>query len=207
MTHRTLTTTARSRGSHRTSPRFSLRRARWLAGNAAVLLWSFLAMPLTGSAQPVDYQVAWIVIGDAAAADEQGQVRAGTQLFRASDLLKLSLNDVKVARVSVEPVVTQLTVGAQICISSLAIRAFAPDQQPIAGAPLSISVRQDQRDRLRKTRSKGDICLRPEQAGEYPVRLTSLLPAPDGSVRGAQIFLRAADEPGRRAGGEGTGRD
>jgi hypothetical protein len=206
MAHRTLTT-ARSRSSRRNTPPLSLRRARRLAGNAAALLWSFLAVPLSAAAQPVDYQVAWVVIGDAAAADDQGQVRAGTQLFRASDLLKLSLNDVKVARVSVEPVVTQLTVGAQVCISSLAIRAYAPDQQPISGAPLSISVRQDQRDRLRKTRSKGDICLRPEQAGEYPVRLTSLVPAPDGSVRGAQIFLRAAAEPAHHSGGEGTHRD
>ena len=34
--------------------------------------------------------------------------------------------------------------------------------------------------------------MRPASPGEYPVRFTSKLPAPDDTLRGAQIFLRAS---------------
>jgi hypothetical protein len=42
-------------------------------------------------------------------------------------------------------------------------------------------------------RGRKDICVRPAMAGEYPIRFTSVLPAKDGTMRGAQIFVRAAD--------------
>jgi hypothetical protein len=73
------------------------------------------------------------------------------------------------------------------------IRALGPERQLVDGAPLSISIRQDHKQRLGMNRSKRDICVRPNQAGEYPVRLTSMLPAKDGTIRGAQIFIRVSD--------------
>jgi hypothetical protein len=35
--------------------------------------------------------------------------------------------------------------------------------------------------------------MKPVEAGEYTVRLTSMLPAQDGTMRGAQIFIRVSD--------------
>jgi hypothetical protein len=57
-------------------------------------------------------------------------------------------------------------------------------------APLSVSVRQDHRNVLALKSRKQDICVQPTAAGEYPVRFTSLIPAPDGKTEVAQIFLR-----------------
>jgi hypothetical protein len=34
--------------------------------------------------------------------------------------------------------------------------------------------------------------MRPSRKGEYPIRFTSKLPAPDDTLRGAQVFLRAS---------------
>lgn len=149
--------------------------------------------PRPASAQVGDFQIVWVLVGEAASSDRDGSSRAGRQLFVASDLMSKTLRNVKVAKVEVEPVVIEIRVGEQLCLSSLHIRAFTPDQQPIAGAPLSIAVRQDHKERLHLLRSKKDICVRPSDAGEYPVRLTSLLPAQDGTMRGAQVFLRATD--------------
>jgi hypothetical protein len=73
------------------------------------------------------------------------------------------------------------------------IRTLGPDNELVGGAPLSISVRQDHKPRLGLRRSKRDICLQPTEAGEYPVRLTSMLPARDGTTRGAQVYLRVSD--------------
>ncbi|MGH8175369.1 MAG: hypothetical protein ACREV5_03790 [Steroidobacter sp.] len=105
----------------------------------------------------------------------------------------MSLNNIRVSRVEVEPAVTEITVGSVWCLSALDMRAFGPERELIPQAPLSITVRQDHRAKIRLKRTRKDICLRPVDAGEYPVRLTSLLPAPDGSMRGAQVFLRVRD--------------
>jgi len=35
--------------------------------------------------------------------------------------------------------------------------------------------------------------VKPNEPGEYPVRLTSMLPAQDGTMRGAQMFIRVSD--------------
>ena len=35
-----------------------------------------------------------------------------------------------------------------------------------------------------------DICVKAVSAGEFPLRFASMLPATDGSMRGAQVFLR-----------------
>src|SRR5690606_1396909 len=68
-----------------------------------------------------------------------------------------------------------------------------PGKQPVGGAPLSISVRQDHRNQLGLSRSKRDICLRPSEAGEYPLGLTRRVPARDGTTRGAQAYMRVSD--------------
>jgi hypothetical protein len=105
------------------------------------------------------------------------------------------MHDVKIARVDVEPPVMQIAVGQQLCLSGLKVTAYDASGKVVA-APLSVSVRQDHKDRLQLQRSKSDICVRPADAGEYPIRLTSLLPATDGTMRGAQLFLRAAGPAG-----------
>jgi len=97
----------------------------------------------------------------------------------------------KVVRVDVEPAIIPSKVGKQLCVSTLEVRAFGPDGRALAGAPLSIVIREDQKLQLQLTRPKGDLCVRPASPGEYPIRFTSKLPAPDDTQRGAQIFLRA----------------
>ena len=141
------------------------------------------------------YQIVWIDIGEAAASDGSGGPRAGRQLFMAKDLLELSLAGTRVAQVIAEPSMTNVTIGARLCLSALAIRAVDAQGEVVAGAPLSVSVRQDHRNSLGLERTDADICLRPVATGEYPVRFSSLLPAADGSTRGAQIFLRVSHSP------------
>lgn len=173
-----------------------------LAGWAVAALVS--TYPPAARPQVADFQVVWVVIGEAASGDRERSARAGRQLFMASDLMALSLENVRVMRVDVEPVVVELPAGERLCLSSLQIRAVGVDQQPITGAPLSVSIRQDQRQRLNVRRTKRDICLHPAAAGEYPVRLTSLLPAPDGTMRGAQLFVRVAQRREPRPSDDGT---
>ena len=72
------------------------------------------------------------------------------------------------------------------------MKAFGSDRALVPAAPLSVNVRQDHREHIGIERSPKDICLRPSAPGEYPVRLTSLLPASDGTMRGAQVFVRVA---------------
>ena len=156
-----------------------------------VVLSAVLALPC--AAQPAEFQIVWVVIGEAASADETHAARAGRQLFMASDLLALSLENIRVVHVDVEPAVLEIGIGEELCLTSLQIRAYDSDRQAIAGAPLSVSIRQDHRRHLRPRRSRRNICLRPDVAGEYSVRMTSLLPAPDGTMRGAQVFVRVAD--------------
>lgn len=167
--------------------------ARWAVVATTMALGvaaSLVGSSCTAVAQ-VGFQIVWVTIGEAATAQNKRATRVGRQLFLASDLLNMSLDKVKVARVDVEPVIVEVGVGEQLCLSALTMRAFGPDQKPIDGAPLSITIRQDHKERLRLNRSKRDICVKPADAGEYPVRVTSLLPAPDGTMRGAQVFLRA----------------
>jgi hypothetical protein len=111
----------------------------------------------------------------------------------ASELMAKNLANVKIEQVEVAPVVNELAVGERLCVTQMSIRTFGPDKEPIGDAPLSISVRQDHKQRLGLSRSKRNICLQPNAPGEYPVRLTSFLPARDGTMRGAQVYLRVSD--------------
>jgi hypothetical protein len=151
-----------------------------------------LLVTLFASAQVADFQIVWINVGEVAAAKNGDAARAGRQLFMAPDLVQFSLNKVTVARVDVAPSVIPMKVGDRFCMTSLHVQASTEDKQAVADAPLSVSVRQDQRERLAIKRSKRNICFAPTESGEYPVRLNSLLPARDGTMRGAQIFLRVA---------------
>ena len=163
-------------------------KAEALCGVIAALL------PALAATQTADFQIVWINVGEVAASIEGQPVRAGRQLFMAPDLVEFSLNKVTVARVEVQPEVVSLKRGDRFCLTSLRVSAASEDRSPIDNAPLSVSVRQDQRERLQMRRAKNDICFRPTTPGEYPIRLNSLLPARDGTTRGAQIFVRVDGE-------------
>jgi hypothetical protein len=136
--------------------------------------WS-VSCCLAASAQ--DFKILWSAVGEVASAGKDAvPVQAGS----------------KVVRVDVEPAIVTLAVGKQVCISTLQRRAFGPDGRALAGVPLTIEIRQDQRLDLQLTRPNGDLCMRPARPAEYPIRFTSKLPAPDDTRRGAQIFLRVA---------------
>jgi hypothetical protein len=146
---------------------------------AAVLAACLLTCPAASDrsvAQSVDFKVAWITIGEtvSSAGNEAAMIERGT----------------KIARVDVQPTVVEVAVGKQVCIGSLQVRTFSAEGRPIAGAPLTIAVRQDHKLPLQLTHSK-DICMRPARSGEYAIRFTSKVPASDDTLRGAQIFLRA----------------
>lgn len=124
-----------------------------------------------------DFKVVWTPIGEVVSAGKEAMpIRRGS----------------KVVRVDVEPAIVPVAVGKQLCLSALQVRAFGPDGSALAGAPLSIEIRFDHKVQLQLTHPKGDICMRPARAGEFPVRFTSKLPAPDATQRGAQVFLRAS---------------
>ncbi len=123
-----------------------------------------------------DFKVVWTTLGDVPSA--------------AKDAVPIQRGS-KVVRVDVQPAVIPVVVGKQVCMSALDLRAFGPDGGALAGAPLTIAIREDQKVQLQLTRPKGDLCMRPASPGEYPVRFTSKLPAPDDTKRGAQIFIRA----------------
>ncbi len=126
-------------------------------------------------AQTVDFKVVWSTLGDVHSAGKDAvPVQPGS----------------RVVSVDVQPEILEVAAGRQVCISALQVSAFGPEGRALAGAKLTISVREDQKPQLQLSRPKGDICMRPAQPGEYPIRFTSKLPAPDDTVRGAQIFLR-----------------
>ena len=158
----------------------------------AILSGVLFAGPCISGAQTPSYQIVWVVIGEASSAADNGSAHAGRQLFMASELMSKSMANVKVEQVDVTPVVNELIVGQRLCLTKMNIRTLGPDREPIAGAPLSISVRQDHKQRLALNRTKRDICMQPNEAGEYPVRLTSMLPARDGTMRGAQVYIRVS---------------
>jgi hypothetical protein len=145
-------------------------------------------------AQTADFQIVWINVGEVAAEPDGRAVRAGRQLFMAPDLVQFSLNKITVARVDVEPAVVSLNIGDRFCLTSLRALVNSDDRAEVDNAPLSVSIRQDQRERLAMKKAKNDICFTPTSPGEYPVRFNSLLPARDGTMRGAQIFLRVQGE-------------
>ncbi|HEY5807054.1 MAG TPA: hypothetical protein VIT67_03760 [Povalibacter sp.] len=163
----------------------------WRRNPAVVFLWVLIL--LAGTTSAADFQIVWVDIGDAETSSGDGSARAGRHLFMASDLTDMSLKQIVVARVDVTPVISALAVGQRFCLTSLRMEAAAPDGSLVKQAPLSVAVRQDHRDALAIERGKDDICMRPIAEGEYPVRFTSVLPAKDGTARGAQIFLRVSN--------------
>jgi hypothetical protein len=139
------------------------------------------------------YQIVWVVIGEASSVSDKEASHAGRQLFMASDLVSKSLANVKVEQVDVTPSVHHIVIGERLCLASMDIRTLGPGKEAVPEAPLSISVRQDHKQQLGLNRTKRDICVKPTAAGEYPMRLTSLLPARDGTMRGAQMYIRVSD--------------
>lgn len=164
-----------------------------LVKRAMAVLACLVAIPGLAPAQSTEFTIEWTVVGQAAGPDAVRPVRAGKELFSTSDISALSMQNVRVARVEVQPVVLQVATGQQVCFPTLKIQAFDSDSKPVPNAPLSIAVRRDHEKALQLTRSKENICVRPNKAGEYPIRFSSLLPAPDGTMRGAQAFIRVQD--------------
>jgi hypothetical protein len=168
------------------------RRVEWkVAVLCAVLLTA--AIPWNVASAQASFQIVWVVIGEASSATDKDSAHAGRQLFMASDLVSKSLANVKIEQVDIAPSINELAVGQRLCLTSLNIRAFGPGNELVGAAPLSISVRQDHKQQLGLNRSKRDICVKPNEPGEYPIRLTSMLPASDGTMRGAQMFIRVRD--------------
>jgi hypothetical protein len=139
----------------------------------ALLLGCCLAATPPTLAQ--DFKIVWSTVGEA--------------VSKGKDAVPLQ-KSAKVVRVDVQPGVLSVPLGKQVCISTLDVRAFTADGQALAGAPLTMTIREDQKVALQLTRPKGDFCVRPASPGEYPIRFTSKVPAPDATLRGAQIFLR-----------------
>jgi hypothetical protein len=162
---------------------------------SCILAMLTIASPgwLGAAAQGVNFQIIWVVVGEAASGAGNSAARAGKHLFTASELASMSLKNTQVARVQVEPAVVQIATGVRLCLSSLNIQASGSDRALIKHAPLSVSVRQDHKDRLGLGPSTNDICVTPTSPGEYQIRFTSLLPAADGTMRGAQIFVRVSE--------------
>lgn len=168
----------------------SQRLPEWTAVAALFILGCSGAL-----AQP-DYhlsQIVWVVIGEAAGASPQEPVRAGRHLFMAKELADFTLQHVDVARVDAQPEVVELAVGQRFCVTSLNLAAFTAAGEVVKSAPMTISVRQDHKEPMGLNRSKTDICVKGVSAGEYPLRFSSLLPAKDGTSRGAQVFVRVRD--------------
>ena len=139
------------------------------------LLAAGLVGSVPGLAQRAEFTIAWTNVGEVTS--------------QAPDAAAKVQRDTRIARVDVQPTIVEVAVGKQICMSSFQLRALAADGKPVAGVPLSISVREDHKLQLQLTQLKG-ICMRPARSGEYPIRLTSKVPAADDTLRGAQIFLR-----------------
>ncbi|MET0988402.1 MAG: hypothetical protein ABW034_23630 [Steroidobacteraceae bacterium] len=97
---------------------------------------------------------------------------------------------VKVDRLVVSPAIVSGTVGKPVCISQLDIAAYTESGQRMQGVPVSVDMQQDHLRKLTFTPKDKDLCFRPLQAGEYIIRLSSKVPAADGTVRGAQVFVR-----------------
>lgn len=171
-----------------------MRHWRSIASTGFACSAALLLLQSPTFAQTADFQIVWINVGEVASAPEGQPARAGRQLFMAPDLVELSLKKITVARVDVAPTVVALKIGEQFCLTSLSVVTNTEAHKEVENAPLGVSVRQDQRERLSMRRAKNDICFSPTSPGEYPVRLSSLLPARDGSTRGAQIFLRVQGE-------------
>jgi hypothetical protein len=142
-----------------------------------VALLASCCLAAVPAVQSQDLKVVWTTVGEVASAGKDAvPMRSGA----------------KVVRVEVEPAIVPIVVGKQVCLSTLRVRAFGPDGAALAGAPLAIDIRYDHKVPLQLTHPKGDICVRPARPGEYPIRFTSKLLAPDATQRGAQVFLRAS---------------
>ncbi|MGH8240748.1 MAG: hypothetical protein ACREXP_27535, partial [Steroidobacteraceae bacterium] len=92
-----------------------------------------------------DFKVQWSTLGEAVSAGKDAvPVQRGA----------------KVVRVDVQPSILPVALGKQVCISALQVRAFGADGRALAGAPLAIAIREDQKLQLQLTRPKGDLCMR-----------------------------------------------
>ena len=167
-----------------------MQRASVVQSIASIASLAMLSLVVRPVANAADFQIVWVVVGDAVTSSGAEPSRAGRHLFMASDLAEMSLDQISVRTLDVEPRVSEVTVGQRFCLTSLRIDASGKNGEPVKRAPLSVSVRQDHRNVLALKSRKQDICVQPSAAGEFPIRFTSLIPAPDGRTEVAQVFLR-----------------
>jgi hypothetical protein len=98
----------------------------------------------------------------------------------------------KVDRVEIAPEIVRGSVGALVCISQLDIAAYTHAGERASAVPLSIDMQQQQLRKLTFSPKPNDLCFRPREPGEYAIRFSSKLPAADGTLRGAQVFVRVS---------------
>src|ERR1044072_436792 len=118
---------------------------QFIASIASLGMLGLAGRPVATAA---DFQIVWGVVGDAVTSSGAEPSRAGRHLSMASDLAEMSLNQISVRNLDVEPKVSEITVGHRFCLTSLRIDASGKNGEPVKRAPLSVSVRQDHRSVL-----------------------------------------------------------
>ena len=169
------------------------RRASQAVRLAGSLLIASLLTAGSHAVRAQDFQIVWVVIGEVAGASPDEPLRAGRHLFMANELAAFSMRHVEIAKVEALPSVIELAIGERFCISALNVAGLTATGTPVKNSPMTISVRQDHKEALGLDRRKNDICVKGMSAGEFPIRFASMLPAKDGTTRGAQVFLRIRD--------------
>jgi hypothetical protein len=140
------------------------------------------------SAQGTAFDIHWrtIAVAESTAPGAKAQLRrTGARLDKAD------ASGIAVDRVEVEPAVLSAQVGQTVCLGQFDYAAFFNDQR-VPGLKLMLDVRADHLPQLQMSAPAGDVCFKPSAPGEYPVRITSLTPARDSTLRGAQIYLRVS---------------
>lgn len=99
---------------------------------------------------------------------------------------------VKVDRIVIAPAVITGTIGKPVCISQLDIAAYTDSGQRAHAVPLMVDMQQEHLRKLTFSTRNNDLCLRPTQTGEFTIRFSSQVPAADGTLRGAQVFVRVS---------------
>lgn len=97
----------------------------------------------------------------------------------------------KIERMSIEPAVVRTRVGSLVCLSQFDIVALGKAGERASSVPLELAMQEQQMRKLTFESKPKDLCFRPTQPGELALRLTSKVPASDGTYRGAQAFVRA----------------
>ena len=102
-------------------------------------------------------------------------------------------SEAKVERIAIEPAVLRTGRGKIVCLSRFDIAAYGPAGERTASVPLELHMQEQHLRTLTFESKPKDLCFRVTQTGELAIRLTSKIPARDGTYRGAQAFVRVGD--------------